>query len=145
MKVHEKQNGIDILWLLTCHICWKMKQNGPFVIKGRRPLSYIHQPRPVARFQELVGHNTFLGEQDFCFYYMFKTNFSGRNKIWGGHKRNLGGITPEYPPVATSLHQPTVVLSCGDKDFLILLQSCGDKRLCYPFRSTSFSELELSR
>ena len=34
--------------------------------------------RPVARFQDLVG-------QDFCFYYMFKTNFFGRIKIWGGN------------------------------------------------------------
>jgi len=24
-----------------------------------------------------------LGRQDFCFYYMFKTNFSGHNKIGG--------------------------------------------------------------
>jgi len=31
------------------------------------------------------------------FYYMLKTNFSGRNKIWG-HKRNLGGTVPECPP-----------------------------------------------
>ena len=53
--------------------------------------------RPVARFQDLVGHNTFLGGHDFCFYYMFKTNFSGRNKIWG-EQRNLGGHGPRIPP-----------------------------------------------
>jgi len=52
--------------------------------------------RPVARFQYLMGHNTFLGGQDFCFYYVLKTNFSGRNKIWGG-------TAPEFPPVATGL------------------------------------------
>jgi len=40
--------------------------------------------RPVARFQDLVGHNTFLGGQDFRLYCMFKTNFSGCNKIWRG-------------------------------------------------------------
>ena len=50
--------------------------------------------RPVARFQDLVGHATFLGGQDFCFYYMFETNFSGRDKIWGG-------TAPEFPPVST--------------------------------------------
>jgi len=33
---------------------------------------------------------------------MFKTNFSGRNKIWG-EQRNLGGHGPRMPPVATGL------------------------------------------
>ena len=47
--------------------------------------------RPVTRFQDLVGHNTSLWGQDFCFYCMFKTNFSGRNKIWGG-------TAPKCPP-----------------------------------------------
>ena len=42
--------------------------------------------RPVARFQDMVGHNTFLGGHDFCFYYMFETTFSGRNKVWRGTK-----------------------------------------------------------
>jgi len=28
---------------------------------------------------------------------MFKTDFSGRNKIWG-HKRNLGRHCPRIPP-----------------------------------------------
>jgi len=54
--------------------------------------------RPVARFQDLVGYNTFLGGQDFCFYYIFKTNFSGRNKIWEGHKINFGGHCPRMSP-----------------------------------------------
>jgi len=30
------------------------------------------------------------------FYYMFKTNFSGRNKIWEGHKTTWGPA-PECP------------------------------------------------
>ena len=55
--------------------------------------------RPVARFQDLVGHNTFLGRLDFCFYYMFRTNFSGRNKIWGAQKKFRGTL----PPTATGL------------------------------------------
>jgi len=29
---------------------------------------------------------------------MFKTNFSGRNKIWGGSKRNLEALPPNAPP-----------------------------------------------
>jgi len=39
--------------------------------------------RPVARFSFLGGQKIFLRGKDFCFYYMFKTNFSGHNKIWG--------------------------------------------------------------
>jgi len=50
--------------------------------------------RPVASFQYLVEENTFLGGQDFCFYYMYKTNFSGRNNIWGGTKEILGECPP---------------------------------------------------
>jgi len=46
--------------------------------------------RPVATFQDLVGRNAFLGGQDFCCYYMFKTNFSGRNEIWGSQKKFVG-------------------------------------------------------
>ena len=41
----------------------------------------------------------FLG-QDFSFYYMFKTNFSGHKKILG-HKK-LGSTTPDCP-LATGL------------------------------------------
>jgi len=39
--------------------------------------------RLVAKFEGLVGQNTFLEGQDFCFYSMFKTNFPGHNTIWG--------------------------------------------------------------
>ena len=53
--------------------------------------------RPVARFQDLVGHNTFLRGQIFCFYYMFNKDISGRNKIWG-HKINLGTHCSRIPP-----------------------------------------------
>ena len=38
--------------------------------------------RPVARFYGLREQNTFLWGQDFCFYYMSKTNFYGHNKMW---------------------------------------------------------------
>jgi len=54
--------------------------------------------RPVARFQYLVGHNTFLGGKDFCFYYILKTHFSGRNKIWGGARKKFGGALPPNAP-----------------------------------------------
>jgi len=49
--------------------------------------------RHVLRF----GGNTHLGQQDFCFYYMFETTFSGHNKIRGTQK-DLGGIASEWPP-----------------------------------------------
>jgi len=51
--------------------------------------------RSVARFQYLVGHNIFLGGQDFCFYSMFKTNFLGATKF--------GVHCPRMLPVATGL------------------------------------------
>jgi len=48
----------------------------------------------VLRFGEA---NYILGWQDFSFYYMFETNFSGHKKIWGAHKK-LGGHCPRNPP-----------------------------------------------
>jgi len=33
----------------------------------------------------------------FLVYYMFKTNFSGRNKIWGGTKEIWGALPPNAP------------------------------------------------
>jgi len=36
-----------------------------------------------SQVSRLVEHSKFLGWQDFRFSYMFETNFSGRNKIWG--------------------------------------------------------------
>jgi len=50
-----------------------------------------------------VGQNTFLGGQDFGFYYMFKTIFSGRNKIWGAQNKFGGNCSRMPPPVATGL------------------------------------------
>jgi len=43
------------------------------------------------RFDQILrlGGNTFLRGQDFSFYYMFKTNFSGHNII--------GSTAPECP------------------------------------------------
>jgi len=42
-----------------------------------------------------LGENTFLAGQDFNFSYMFKTNFSGHNK--------LGEHCSRMPPLATGL------------------------------------------
>jgi len=42
-----------------------------------------------------LEENTFLWGQDFSFYYMFKINFSGHNKI--------GEHGPRMPPLATGL------------------------------------------
>jgi len=36
--------------------------------------------RPVARFQDLEGQNTFFRGKYFCFYHLFETMFSGQNK-----------------------------------------------------------------
>jgi len=57
----------------------------------------LRSSRPVAKFQDLVEYNTFLGGQDFCYYYMFKTNFSGRNKTWGAQKKFWEALTPNAP------------------------------------------------
>jgi len=57
--------------------------------------------RPAARLYGLEGQNTFLGGQDFCFYYMYKTNLSGHNKVW--ETNNFGDTVPECTPVATGL------------------------------------------
>jgi len=43
------------------------------------------------------GAQYILGGQDFCFYYMLKTNFSGRNKIWGATKEIWGALPPNAP------------------------------------------------
>jgi len=44
---------------------------------------------------KILRGNTFLGSQYFCFYFMFKINFSGHNKIWAHCLR--------MPPVAMGL------------------------------------------
>jgi len=48
-----------------------------------------------------LGGNTFLLGQDFSFYYVFKTKFSGQKKILGAQK--IGEHCPRMPPLATSL------------------------------------------
>ena len=45
----------------------------------------------------LGRQNTLLGGAWFCFYYLFKTHFSGHNKIWGWHKRMWGALPPNVP------------------------------------------------
>jgi len=52
----------------------------------------------VSRFD---GARCIFRGQSFCFNYKFKTNFSGRNKIWGGAKEIWGGakqILGALPP-----------------------------------------------
>jgi len=79
---------------------------GSFV--GLRPQTKHQTPRPVARFQDLVGHNTFLGGQDFCFYYMFETNFSGRNQIWADTKEIWGALPSNAPPRSCGPANPQI-------------------------------------
>ena len=93
-----RKNNPDILFDL--YVC----SNKCKALRTFRHVCYIFFPhRPAARFQDLVGHYTFLGGQDPCFYYMFKSNFSGRNKIWRGTKEIWRGTAPECAPVATGL------------------------------------------
>jgi len=55
-------------------------------------VSYSLQARSqVLRF----GGKYIFRREYFCFYYMFKTNFSGHNKIREGHKKILGGPARE--------------------------------------------------
>jgi len=42
------------------------------------------------------AHYIFEG-QDLWFYYMFKTNFSGRNKIWEAQNKFGGALPPNAP------------------------------------------------
>jgi len=44
-------------------------------------------------FRGWDGGKIHFKEQDFCSYYMFKTNFSGHNKIWEAQKK-LGALPP---------------------------------------------------
>ena len=50
----------------------------------QRPWCSCRQAR--SQVLKLGGWYKFLGGQDFCFYYMFKPNFSGHNKISGAQK-----------------------------------------------------------
>jgi len=38
------------------------------------------------QFSRFGGVQYIFRGNNFCFYYMFKTNFSGHNKIWAGTK-----------------------------------------------------------
>jgi len=48
--------------------------------------------RPAAKLWYLGGKNTF------CFHYMFETNFSGHNKIWGCKTKFRGNCSRIPPP-----------------------------------------------
>jgi len=62
----------------------------------------INCSRVQARNQVLrFGSKIHFSRERFCFCYMFKTNFSGHNKILG-HKKLVGNC-PECLPVATGL------------------------------------------
>ena len=72
----------------------------------------VPQIRPVARFQDLVGHNIFLGGKIFAFTVCLKQIFLGATKF-GGHKKNLGGPWPRMPLVATGLLQIRAMCSAS--------------------------------
>jgi len=57
-------------------------------------VSKVQQTRSqVLRFE---GAKCIFREQDYCVYFMFETNFSGRNKILGAQKI-CGGIAQTFP------------------------------------------------
>jgi len=105
VKMHfVSRNAFSLMLLFTAYL----KQRGllqcfvtffGFVHPLHRLLR-SHSPccRPVGRFQYLVGHNAFLGGHDFCFHYIFKTNFSGHNKIWGEQNKFTGALAPNASP-----------------------------------------------
>jgi len=62
----------------------------------------MHKPDKQIYSQVLkfgLGKIRFHGAR-FCFYYMFKLNISGHNKIWGGAK-NKGKLPRGYGPSDT--------------------------------------------
>jgi len=68
-------------------VCWpSLTGSGP---------PHLGEPR-YSGFKVWESKNIFKG-QEFCFHYMFETNFSGHNKIWEEQK-NLVGIVPKFPP-----------------------------------------------
>ena len=81
-----------------------------------------------------MGGNTFLRGRDFYFHYMFKTNFSGRNSIWGG-------TAPERSPVTTGLPSiPTIprnhLTAMSSSDFRNYWQQ---QSLCSRWATTAYS------
>jgi len=63
---------------------WPSKQN--ILIAG----TILAEPGPYHGFKDWGGQNTFSGSKYFCFYHAFETNFFEHNRIWGGHKKDLG-------------------------------------------------------
>jgi len=58
--------------------------------------------RPVARFEDLVGHSTFLGGTIFAFTMCLKQTFLGATKFLGAQKKFRGALPPNAP-VATGM------------------------------------------
>jgi len=93
-----EESTCDIVRIFRCPPQWF---RAPIVIRrpGNRAPLVTPLYRPVARFQDLVEHNIFLGGHDFCFYSMFKTIFCGCNRIWGwAQKKHRGGLPPNALP-----------------------------------------------
>jgi len=62
---------------------------------------------------------------NFCFYYMFKTNFSGHNQIWGGTKQIWGDL-PTNAPLSTGLPRGNcygAILLNKSKSYVFILSS----------------------
>ena len=62
--------------------------------------------RAVARIWGLEGKNAFLGGRDFCFYYIFKTNFYGNKKICVGLSPNATPWPKSQPGEAKGAQAP---------------------------------------
>ena len=106
---------------------------------GSNCLVLKHARSRVLRFE---GGNTFLGRQDFCFCYMFKTNFSGHKTTWETRKIFGGALPPNaspWPPACLkwfSFVEPAESKWVFDKLLAVdceklLLQSKKTKRLAH--------------
>ena len=72
---------------------------------------------PVASVSGLMGAKHILGGQEFCFYCMLKTNFSGHNKLFGGAKQFEGYCTRMPPRGCGTGEETCVVTSYGFRIF----------------------------
>jgi len=56
------------------------------------------------------GKNTFLREQGFCFYDIFKKHISGHNEIWEGNLEETAHECPVTTGLAKSVMQNSCIL-----------------------------------
>jgi len=68
---------------------------GHYTYEGHTFMLFRQARSQVSRFG---GAQYIFRGKNPCFYCMFKSNFSGRNKILVGAQKKFGGTAPECPP-----------------------------------------------